>query len=110
MQGAPDPYDPRLFRCAAGVNLFYVNPYGKLNFCSYLRAVSYDLAGGSLLEGVRSLRERLLGQERDEGAPCKTCSIYGSCESCPAKAYLATGDMHSRDPDLCELNQVRRAP
>lgn len=96
----------KLFRCAAGVNSFYVNPYGELNFCTYVRQSSYDLKQGSLKEGMAKLRRELLQLEYPKGSACGTCSIQGSCQNCPGHAYLETGTLEGKSDYLCEVNKA----
>src|SRR3989344_195780 len=84
----------QLFKCAAGINSFYINPYGELNFCTYVRVKSYDLRQGSLIEGVRVLREDLLARTRAEGSACTSCKVHASCKNCPGSAVVETGSMY----------------
>lgn len=96
--------DVRLFRCAAGVNSFYVNPYGELNFCTYVRDGSWDLRKGSIAEGVAQLRKFLLEKTYPENSSCGSCSIQSSCQNCPGHAVLETGSLDGKSEYLCEVN------
>ncbi len=104
--------DSRLFRCAAGVNSFYINPYGELNFCTYVREGSWDLRKGSIAEGVAELRKLLLERSYPEGSSCRSCGIQSSCQNCPGHAVLETGLLEGKSDYLCEVNHVLqgRAP
>jgi radical SAM protein with 4Fe4S-binding SPASM domain len=103
-----DEQNPDLFRCAAGINSFYVNPYGELNFCTYVRQSSYDLKTGSIVDGVKALRADLLSRTRDESSACGKCSIQGSCQNCPGHAVLETGSLDGKSEYLCEVNHAVR--
>lgn len=98
--------NPKLFRCAAGVNSFYVNPYGELNFCTYVREGSFDLRAGSLRAGMRKLRRELLELEYPAGAACRSCAIQSTCQNCPGHAVLETGKLDGRSDYLCEVNHA----
>ena len=103
-----DEVNPKLFRCAAGVNSFYINPYGELNFCTYVRESSFNLKKGDLKEGIRILKNNLLTKTYDNASDCKSCSIQGSCQNCPGHAVLETGKLDGKSEYLCEVNHVRR--
>lgn len=98
----------KLFRCAAGINSFYINPYGELNFCTYVREESWDLRKGSIVDGVKFLREVLLGRALPKNSSCGTCSIQSSCENCPGHAVLETGLLEGKSDYLCDLNHAVR--
>lgn len=100
--------DSRLFRCPAGINSFYINPFGELNLCTYVRSVSYDLKGGSLVEGIKYLRSCLLSQTRKSSSACFQCKIQSSCQNCPGHALVETGDLQGRSDYLCSVNQELR--
>mgnify|MGYP001600827385 CR=1 FL=1 len=97
-----------LFRCAAGVNTFYVNPYGSLVFCTFVRGAAYDLRSGTLQQGVAWLRAQLLNQTRTPESKCGSCKISSSCANCPGSAVLETGDMHQSTEYHCEVNHTVR--
>lgn len=103
-----DEHNPKLFRCAAGINSFYINPYGELNFCTYVRQSSFDLKAGSIIEGVRVLREDLLSRTYPANSSCTKCSIQGSCQNCPGHAFLETGRLDGKSDYLCSVNHAVR--
>ncbi|NUM89485.1 MAG: radical SAM protein [Bdellovibrionales bacterium] len=96
--------DPRLFRCAAGVNSFYINPWGELNFCTYVREGSWDLRKGSISDGVAALRNHLLSRSHAAESACGSCKIQSSCQNCPGHAVLETGELGGRSEYLCSVN------
>lgn len=103
-----DETNPKLFRCAAGVNSFYINPYGEMNFCTYVRTSSYDLKSGTLRDGVKKLKQELLTLTRSADDSCTSCSIQSTCSNCPGHAVVETGSMFGRSEYLCQTNQVLR--
>lgn len=105
-----DDVNPKVFRCGAGVHSFYVNPYGELNFCSYVRKAAFDVKTGDLGEGMQKLREELLGLEYADGHSCKTCAIQAGCENCPGHAVLETGSYTGKSQYLCDVNHELRRP
>ncbi|MBI3557819.1 MAG: radical SAM protein, partial [Deltaproteobacteria bacterium] len=99
-----DELNPKVFRCASGVNSFYVNPYGELNFCTFVRQASYDLKTGNIAHGVAQLYDHLLSMTYDDGTSCKSCAIQGSCGNCPGHAVLETGSLTGKSQYLCDEN------
>lgn len=99
--------NPAAFRCAAGINSFYVNPYGELNFCTYVRESSFDLRKGGIAEGVALLRSSLLTKQYSIGSSCRTCAIQASCQNCPGHAVLETGSLLGKSDYLCEVNHLQ---
>lgn len=95
----------KLFRCAAGVNSFYINPYGELNLCSYIRFKSYDLKEGSLIDGMKFLKDNLLEKKEKPQSSCFDCKIKTTCQNCPAHAFFEEGSVHEKSRYLCEVNQ-----
>lgn len=103
-----DEENPSLFRCAAGINSFYINPYGELNFCTYVRQSSWDLRRGTIREGVAHLRRELLTLTHAENSACRSCAIQSTCQNCPGHAALETGALAGKSDYLCDLNHELR--
>jgi radical SAM protein with 4Fe4S-binding SPASM domain len=102
------PPNSKAFSCAAGINSFYINPYGELNFCTYVRQSSYDLRTGTLKEGMRKLQKELLDITYEKSSACGSCSIKSSCQNCPGHAVLETGSLTGKSDYLCEVNHTVR--
>lgn len=97
------PASSRLFLCGAGTWQWYINPYGRLNICSYLREPYSDLLNCDIREGVRILSAYVKNREFRGGSKCRNCKIRYLCCSCPGQAALETGDEEAPIPYFCEL-------
>jgi len=106
-QGADTATD-KLFRCAAGINSFYINPYGEMNFCTYVRTESWSLRTGLIGDGVKHLKQTLLTRTLPKESSCVSCSIQSSCDNCPGRAVLETGSLEGKSEYLCDLNHAVR--
>ncbi len=93
-----------LFRCAAGINSFYINPYGELNFCTYVRQASWSLREGTIRAGIAYLKKELLTLSHASDSACGSCKIQSSCQNCPGHAVLETGKLDGISDYLCEVN------
>ncbi|MCO5142161.1 MAG: radical SAM protein [Oligoflexia bacterium] len=93
----------KLFNCAAGVNSFYINPYGEMNFCTYVREFNYNLLNGSLVEGIDNIATKLFSMKKED-TNCLSCNISSTCQNCPGHAVLETGSLKGKSDYLCEVN------
>lgn len=101
-----------LFRCGAGIGEFAISYQGLYRLCSSLTAsgACYDLRKGTLREALRDhvpRVRRLRSRNATFLQTCQTCQIANLCLSCPAHAYLETGEMDGQTPYFCEVARAR---
>jgi radical SAM protein with 4Fe4S-binding SPASM domain len=99
---APLPTD-NLFRCAAGISSFHINPYGELIFCTFMRKPSFDLKKGSFKEGFYSLYPEIRSAMYQTDSKCRDCEIFYLCSQCPALAELENGNQEKPIDYFCNL-------
>lgn len=93
----------KLFRCSAGRNSFYIDPYGRLMLCYAMRDPNYDLAKGRFEDGFYNFFGKLRSIRYKTEPPCRTCSLYRICRQCPGRAQLETGSPESLIEYFCGL-------
>ncbi|NQU04497.1 MAG: hypothetical protein HQ568_00280 [Calditrichaeota bacterium] len=104
--------DNSYYKCIKTRNSFYINPYGKMSFCPYVRdnQFCFDLRQGSFSEGwdefIPSLIEMLKpGTEYRDG--CGSCEYFTDCNWCPVYAYLEHGNHESKIKYLCAITNEK---
>ncbi len=102
----PDPES--LYRCGAGIDSFYINPYGELQLCSALRKPSFNLRQGPFREGFYHLFPKIRSAEYQTDSKCKDCKIWYLCPQCPARAKLENGNQEASVQYFCELAHKRQ--
>jgi len=98
----------RLFTCLPSGASAAVDPYGRLQYCLGLRHPDavYDLASGSLREGVTGFLPRLRGTRASDPAyleRCGRCFLKGLCEQCPAKSWAEHGTLDTPVEYFCGI-------
>ncbi len=97
-----------LFRCPGGTWAFYVNPYGELYFCNWVRKPSWDLRNYSFKKGFYEFFPEIRAAKFETDSECRYCEARSFCLSCPGKAYLETGDREAPLPYYCELAKKKQ--
>jgi len=92
-----------LYRCNIWLTQFFVNPYGRLKFCQLLDKFSVDLRKQSFRDGFYNVFPQVLGERFKTNSKCKDCSLRPICYTCPARAYLETGDEGAPVEYFCKL-------
>ncbi|MCK4859889.1 MAG: radical SAM protein [Candidatus Omnitrophica bacterium] len=104
---SPSRWSERLFRCAAGINSFAIDPYGNLIFCTFVREPNFSLKEGKFSEGFYSLYPQIRSTEWRTDSKCRECKLQPLCNNCPGKAYLETGDPEAPVDYFCQLAQAK---
>ncbi|MFA7113829.1 MAG: radical SAM protein [Candidatus Omnitrophota bacterium] len=91
------------YRCAVGSWQWHINPIGRLNICSCVRDVDYDILNGNVLDGVKYLRDYVKNKKFSSAGRCGDCKLWHICGSCPGKAKLELGDECGAVDYFCEL-------
>lgn len=101
------------YDCVSNRNAFYVNPYGYMSFCPFVRDAEhyYNLRQGSFQEGwerfIPSLAARIkINSEYKEN--CGACELYRDCHWCPVYAYLEHGRHEAKVEYLCAIAENTR--
>jgi radical SAM protein with 4Fe4S-binding SPASM domain len=103
-----------LFHCGAGNRSFTVSYDGLFRLCPDLWHPDciYDLRQGSLAQAWEELVPRvrdLRSTNPDFLHRCRRCPITNLCMSCPAHAFLETGQLDGFCPYFCEVARARAA-
>ncbi|MBN1479894.1 radical SAM protein [candidate division KSB1 bacterium] len=87
---------------------FYIDPYGRMTFCSYIRdpELMYDLRRGTVQDAwdhfIPSLKTKVkASQEFREN--CGSCAKRASCNWCMVYGYLEHGRYTAPVPYLCSV-------
>jgi radical SAM protein with 4Fe4S-binding SPASM domain len=90
--------DDRLFRCGAGRTEVVIGPYGEMRLCLDIPEPKYDILEGNFAEGWRRLADYAKNTPPGPSYQCGTCDLAAYCNWCPARAWLACGDMSACPP------------
>lgn len=103
--------DDRLFAaCIVGRRDFHIDPYGKMSFCSYVKApeLLYDIRQGSLEDCwenfIPSLADKIRGG-KEYLDNCGSCESRKNCGWCPVYAYLEKRRLSSKVEYLCAVGE-----
>lgn len=101
-------YRPRkkihpLYACDTWKNAFFIDPFGRLKFCSHSEQFSSVLRRTSFRRGFYDIFPKIAQARFKTKSPCRTCDLRLYCISCPAIAYLETGDEEKPAEYFCRL-------
>lgn len=105
--------DQLLFKyCLAARKEFYIDPYGRMTFCSFLKdpSLQYDLRKGSFWDAWEKfipsiIKKRKGNKEYQEN--CGSCDLKFYCQWCPAFSYLENGSYTTKIQYLCEVTKEK---
>ncbi len=93
-----------LFHCApGGKDGIKLDPYGNMFLCHLIRQPSFNLLKVDIQDALSRLSPLARERKFTTGSKCKYCKIRDSCNWCPGRALLETGDMESPIDYYCEL-------
>lgn len=92
-----------LYRCNNWQKNFYVNPYGRIQFCHLSQKYSTDLTQKSFREGFYKGFSKILNERFATRSKCLTCSLRDICYYCPARAKLEMGEEETPVEYYCQL-------
>ena len=109
-QDAPCRAHDGLFSCKCGKSSLAVTPYGRMNLCVSLPTPQYDLQGGTIAEGWRTLVDLV---DQASAAPgdayeCPRCPVQGQCRQGPMNAWLERGRLDPCLPYFRELATLEK--
>lgn len=104
---APPPgAAPELYRCGAGRIGLFINALGQASHCVIDREPSFPFLEMSWDE-MWSEMGAWVTQPLPSDAPCSGCGLRNGCQSCPARARIATGNAYLKDPYYCDITHAR---
>lgn len=109
--GGPPPVTT-LVRCGAGIQSFSVGYNGTVRVCSSLWHPDwiYELRSGNLRDAWQRFIPGVLARAAP-GSPiiehCSGCALINVCLSCPAHAYLETGEVDAWVEGFCVTAHAR---
>jgi radical SAM protein with 4Fe4S-binding SPASM domain len=92
-----------LYYCNTFQEQFYIDPFGRLKFCPQTDKFSVDLRKVPFEKGFYKEFPRLARQPFKTNSICRTCRIREICYSCPAAAFLETGEEEKPVKYFCRL-------
>ncbi len=89
--------------CGTGTHMktFYVN--GEAYPCQFFMPLS-DTNRKPIKYGELNVEDEIPIERFDK--KCQTCPILEACPTCFGSNYMATGNIYSKDPNLCELTKI----
>jgi radical SAM protein with 4Fe4S-binding SPASM domain len=100
--------DPRYrYICSAGLNMFHIDPYGRLSVCMISREPEYELLRGTFREGWDEALLETRYQPASNDYVCAGCPLMSLCGQCPGWGRLEHGDPEKRVEFLCEVAHLR---
>jgi radical SAM protein with 4Fe4S-binding SPASM domain len=100
-----------LYFCTAFKSQFIINPFGRLKICENTDKFGVDLCKVSFKQGFYKEFPKLTRERFKTNSICRKCRIRETCYSCPATAFLETGDEEKPVKYFCRLahNAVKAA-
>jgi len=92
-----------LYLCNTWKTNFFIDPYGTLKFCSHSENFSTNLRKVSFKQGFYKTFKQIAKVKFKTNSPCRTCDMREYCHSCPAIAYLETGDQEKPAEYFCRM-------
>lgn len=92
-----------LYRCNNWRTNFYINPFGRLQFCHLTKKFSVDLKKKSFAFGFYKVFPRLLNEKFKTNSKCLNCRWREKCYRCPARAFLEVGNEEGAVDYYCQL-------
>jgi len=92
-----------LYRCNSWKSRCIIGPSGRVKFCLFSDKFSFDALRTPLVPGIERMHKQILRQRFRTDSPCRNCGIRWICASCPAVAYLETGDEEKPVEYFCRM-------
>lgn len=96
-----------VYYCAAGINCFHIDAFGRMSVCLMVRESQYDARSGSFHDGWTHFLPSDLARKRRKPTPCQTCELHCLCYQCPGWAKLEKGDAETTVEYLCRVTHLR---
>lgn len=99
--------DDRLYRCAAGVWSFHLDPTGNLQPCLMAPHIARSVKDTPFREAWRCVTEDIASRRPDTDSPCASCAKRLLCGYCPPFAQLEVGNEGDCSDYLCLIGKAR---
>lgn len=96
-----------LYRCAAGVSGFYIDPYGNASPCIMTSQHRYPMAERSFESLWANELVQLRSQRPGSHYGCNGCEMQAACTGCPAFNRLENGREDVKSDYVCETTRER---
>lgn len=100
-------WSDNLYHCGAGVTSFHIDSHGFLKPCLMSSRFSYDLSGGSFLNGWSDVVAGIAYSKAGSTFYCNRCEKRFLCDFCPAFSMRENGAENIPSEYLCELGSRR---
>jgi radical SAM protein with 4Fe4S-binding SPASM domain len=97
----------RVYRCAAGVTNFHLDPKGALRPCLTSRSISADAVSVGFEAAWRAVVSEVDGLTGNAERVCAGCPRLALCGYCPGLFELETGDVERPSEYVCALGEHR---
>ena len=98
----------QVYSCGAALQIFHIDSTGRISGCTMSRQPSYSLLQMSFDEAWAKLGE-IRSLKRQQDNQCRTCTLGGICQQCPAWSQAVHGDNETIVDFLCDLAHARAA-
>ena len=96
--------ESKLFYCAAaGGDGIYLDPYGTMVPCIFVRNPKINLCETTLEAAQREIVAWVRAKDFSRDTKCKACSLRPICLACPGRALLETKDIEAPIPYFCTI-------
>ncbi|OGW83551.1 MAG: hypothetical protein A2987_04075 [Omnitrophica bacterium RIFCSPLOWO2_01_FULL_45_10] len=95
-------FNDGLFRCGAGKDTIYIDPYGNMVLCTVKRDPSVNLLENEISDGIGLFKRIVTGKFKSDSR-CRNCRIWKLCGNCPAKASLEEGEDEAPVDYFCKI-------
>ncbi|MDD5226816.1 MAG: radical SAM protein [Candidatus Omnitrophica bacterium] len=95
-----------LYHCNTWMTRYYINPQGLLQFCHLTQDCSTDLTKEPFKKGFDRFVDVLKVKYKTK-SKCRDCEFRAVCYTCPARAFLETGDPEAPVEYYCELARAK---
>ncbi len=92
-----------LYQCDTWRNNFFINPYGRLQFCHLSQKYSHDLGKISFKHAFYEEFPMLLNEKFKSSSKCQSCDLRKYCYFCPARSFLETKNEEGPVEYYCKL-------
>ena len=96
-----------VYNCGAGVDMFHINPYGKLQVCQMVTSPCINLREYTFDYGFREFFPKVRSIKKQDKSPCDGCKKQPLCARCVKWSELESGSTEAKVEYLCEIANLR---
>jgi radical SAM protein with 4Fe4S-binding SPASM domain len=98
----------RLFNCGAGRTEVVISPYGEMRLCLDIPEPNYNILEGNFSEGWKRLSDYVRQTQPGLSYRCGDCDLVEYCRFCPARGWLACGDISACPPYCRQVAELAK--